>query len=119
MLKVKVAHIISSLHLGGVEKAIQLSIDELNSNFEYKVFTLSNNNTININAPYHNPGKYKYIFFSIFSSLIALHKYKPDIIIVSLWRSVPFSYAYKKLFNKNVVLICSMPGKRSPAPMFF
>lgn len=105
MKRTKVAHIISSLSLGGVEKGIQLSVEKLNQAFDYKVYTLSSNNRISINNKYIYFGKFRYILFSFFFTLQQLIKNKPDVIIVSLWRSVAIALLYKKILKKKVFLI--------------
>ena len=104
-MKVKIAHLISSLHLGGVEKGIQLSINDLNLYFNYQVYTLSKKNTLYIGNGYLNAGKYKNSIFSFFLLLNKLRSYKPDILISSLWKVAFISIVYKKIFHKKVVLV--------------
>ena len=104
-MKVKIAHLISSLHLGGVEKGIQLSINDLNLYFNYQVYTLSKKNTLYIGNGYLNAGKYKNLIFSFFLLLNKLRSYKPDILISSLWKVAFISIVYKKIFHKKVVLV--------------
>jgi glycosyltransferase involved in cell wall biosynthesis len=105
MPKIKVSHIISSLNVGGVEKGIQLSVNALNEKIDYNVFTLSNNNSISLNPNYVVSPTKKYILFSFPSVIKELKKFNPDVIVVSLWRSVWIAILYKKFINKNQKLI--------------
>ena len=90
------------MQLGGVEKGVNLSIQALNESFDYKVLTLSNNNSFiaKKNLPYFEIGRN--IFFP---NLNYLRKEKPKILIASLWKSVFISIIYRKLVNRKVVLV--------------
>lgn len=113
-MKTKVIHVISSMQLGGVEKGINLSIKELSDVFNYKVLTLTNNNTFyNENDSNHFLfSKKKFVVFSLLSSLLQLKKEQPDFIVSSLWKSVAFSIIYKKFVNKKVKLIAFIHSEK-------
>ncbi len=106
-MKIKVIHLISSLQLGGVEKGINLSINELNNFFDYRVMTLTNANK------FYEPNsvkyfiflKYKFLVVSIFPSLKKLKEENPSIIISSLWKSAIVALIYKIFINRKVKLV--------------
>lgn len=103
----KVVHIISSMQLGGVQKAIALSAPILNQQIDYRVLTLSSLNPflpINSSVYYFVP-KRKYIFLNTLSIFKYLNQTKPDVIVVSLWKSVGVCLVYKFLFNQHVKVI--------------
>lgn len=101
----KIVHIVSSFKLGGVQTGILYSIEELNKKFDYKVITYDadndwikdfpeevKKNIIILNSPNLIVGSVK--------AFKLLQKMKPDIIISSLWKSVPVTALYRTLYSK-------------------
>ena len=113
-MKIKVVHIISSMQLGGVEKGINLSIEELNAHFDYKVATLSNNNSFyNKNLKqYFIFSKSKYILFSIIPVLHQLRNEKPDVMILSLWKSYLVGFLAKYFLRKQTKIIAFIHNEK-------
>ncbi len=103
--KIKVAHIIPSLEIGGVEKGVMLSVDELNKLFDYTVVALTPSKFTT--AVYLSkkilPGKKNYLH-SVLNAVNILLAYKPDILICSLWKSVPVTLVYK-IFRPGAVVV--------------
>ena len=114
MKKIKVIHLISSMQLGGVEKGINLSIEELNQKFGYSVCTLSSRNSFyeKKHSNYFYFGKYRFLVFSFFSTLFFVKKSKPDILISSLWKSAIFCLFYKKIICRKVKLIAFIHSEK-------
>lgn len=114
MQRIKVIHLISSMQLGGVEKGINLSIKELNNDFDYKVVTLSNHNSF-INEKVANHfifAKNKFIIFSIIPILIQLKKEKPDILVLSLWKSYLVGWLAQKILKKDTKIIAFIHNEK-------
>lgn len=106
-MKTKIIHLISSIQLGGVEKGINLSVKTLNDTFDYRILTFSNNNTFigDRVKEYFINSQNNFKIVNYIKSLIYLTKYKPDIVIASLWKSVPLALFYRKLINRKAILI--------------
>jgi glycosyltransferase involved in cell wall biosynthesis len=109
MNKKKIVHIIPRFDLGGVQTGILYSLEELNKSADFTVLVIGKldnewlgslspllkKNIISAGSGSLIPGWFK--------AYRLLKKLNPDIIISSLWKSVPLSVAYK-LFNKSVLL---------------
>ena len=104
----KVVHIVSSFSLGGVQTGILYSMKELNTQFEYKViaYTADDNWLKDIAEDIRKNiivlGSSNLISGSLKATRL-LQKMKPDVVVASLWKSVPAAAAYK-LINPKVCL---------------
>ncbi len=104
----KVVHVVSSFSLGGVQTGMLYSIEELNKEFDYTVITYKADENWLKEVP---SGIKKHITIlgasTIFSGTIKsfrlLQIMKPDVVVASLWKSVPAAIMYK-IFNPKVCL---------------
>jgi glycosyltransferase involved in cell wall biosynthesis len=106
----KVIHIVPTFELGGVQTGIVFSLMELRKEIDYKVLVVGKTDMnwmktipINIRENILTTGTNEWIAGSI-KALRILRDTNPDIIINSLWKSVPTSIIYKAI-NPRVKLI--------------
>lgn len=85
--RLRVAHIIPSLGVGGVEVGIAKSYSELSQHFDYQLFYVK------------SPGKLKFKQCSVLKLLIrtALKQWQVDIVVTSLWAAHPFGFIFQRM----------------------
>ena len=110
MAKIKIIHIVPTFAVGGVQTGILYTLEELNQTYDFKILvigkideewlsTLSGDVRKNIIGS----GK-ENLISGWFRSYQILKEINPDVIISSLWKSVPLSLIYKSINPK--VLLC-------------
>lgn len=86
---IRVAHILPALGYGGVEVGIKKSHKFLNSQIDYRIFTCRNSNTLEI------PSSNVFVLCrDIFRS-----KWRPEVIVTSLWYAHVFGYILSQICN--------------------
>ena len=114
MSQLKVAHVVHDLSVGGVEEAVRNYFDFPHAEVDLQVVTIdcgSNKKSINDAVAVlsqhvgsvNNP-------ISYFSSLRDILKYKPDVLVCSLWRSMIIGLFFK-LFCKGKV-VCFLHNEK-------
>jgi glycosyltransferase involved in cell wall biosynthesis len=80
--KSKVAHIVPSLDIGGVEIAIKRSFTKMQLRFDYRVFTVRRKGTLQCGQQ------------SVLRLLwdFIRERWRPDVVVTSLWWAHPFGY---------------------------
>ncbi len=83
--KMKVAHILPSLNIGGVEIAVKRSLAQLQRHFDYRVFTVRGRGCLECGQR------------SILRLLwnIIRNQWRPEVVVTSLWWAHPFGYALR------------------------
>lgn len=101
----KLVYIIQSLGIGGVEVALLSAIPALNSHFDFRLVCLHKINKDLIgHLTLEEQSKiitFETIGINYLHAIDFILKYKPDIIISSLWKTV-FPCAVAKLLNKQI-----------------
>lgn len=82
MRRLKVAHIVPSMLIGGVEIAIQRSFSQLQSIFDYRVFWVKRRGTLDVPARQ----------VCVLIGHILTGKWRADVVVTSLWYAHPFGY---------------------------
>ncbi len=107
--KKKILHIIPTFELGGVQTGILYSIEDLNRTYDYKIFVvgrIDQNWVNNLSSEMQSKiisSSSSNIITGLFKGYKIVKKENPDILISSLWKSVPLSVTYK-LLHKKIVL---------------
>jgi glycosyltransferase involved in cell wall biosynthesis len=83
--KFKVAHILPSLDIGGVEIAVKRSFAQMQSRFAYRVFTVRRRGALECGQR------------SVLRLLWGFirNQWRPDVVVTSLWWAHPFGYALR------------------------
>lgn len=85
--KLKVAHLLPSLDIGGVEIAVQRSFGKLQSSFDYRVFTVRRKGSLECGQR----GILRLLWGHI------RNRWRPDVVVTSLWWAHPFGYVLRCL----------------------
>jgi len=80
--KLKVAHILPSLDIGGVEIAVKRSFEAMQLRFDYRVFTVRRKGSLECGQR------------SVLRLLLGCirNQWRPDVVVTSLWWGHPFGY---------------------------
>lgn len=105
-----VVHLASTMGFGGVQSAIVKSIAEVNEKFDYHVLSLGEMNDQLLGQlsdrdrkRVHFVGS-RFFYWGWFSSISKIAALKPDVLVVSLWKSVPPAFFYKLLHPKVPII---------------
>lgn len=110
----KVVHLIPFDGIGGVESAAQTMNNVSIANIEFEIFYIFKKQVSKIN--FLSSLSLKRILLSVFQ----LYKKKPDLVIVSLWRSCIVAILFKIIRPKTkIVLFLHYPHHYHLADMFF
>ncbi|MCL2413892.1 MAG: glycosyltransferase family 4 protein [Bacteroidales bacterium] len=93
MQKQKLVYIIPSLEIGGAEVALMSAVSELNKSFDFRLVCLGSCNH-NLIAGLSESERKNIIFFkrfpfNYFKALFYVLKFKPNVIVTSLWKATP------------------------------
>lgn len=106
----KVIHVVPTFELGGVQTGILYSLLELRKEYDFKILVVGvvdhgwiKNLSLEVQQNIVWSGS-KNIIIGWVKSFFLLRKIKPDIVISSLWKSVPLTIAYK-LVRPSVKLL--------------
>jgi len=110
----KVIHLIPFDGIGGVESAAQTMSNISNANIEFEIFYIFKKHVSKKN--FLSSLSLKRILYSVFQ----LYKKKPDLVIVSLWRSCVVAILLKVITPKTkIVLFLHYPHHYHLVDMFF
>ncbi len=108
MNNTKVTYIISDLGVGGVEVALLSAISMLNQQFDFRLICLNPFNPDFIaglsEQERRNIITFKGVPFNYLKALYYVLKFKPDVIITSLWKAAPIGIL-TKLINSRIKYI--------------
>jgi glycosyltransferase involved in cell wall biosynthesis len=104
----KIVHVVSSFEQGGVQTGILYSIKELREKFDYTVLVYTADNEWLKDFPDEIKSNIIIIgssnmFIASLKAFKILSKMKPDVVVSSLWKSVPVATVYK-VFNPKICL---------------
>jgi len=103
-MKQKLAYIVSSLGVGGVEVALMSAVPELNKNFDFKLICLGSYNPDFLIGLSESERNNMIVFrgfpFNYFKALFYILKFEPNIIITSLWKATPIGILTKLIKSK-------------------
>ena len=104
-MKKKIVYIIYSLDTGGVEVALLSALERLNTEFNFRLVCLKEydfNLTKSFSADVlNNIVSFKGCIFNYFKAFFYIKKYKPDIMISSLWKSAILAI-FIKIFSPSI-----------------
>lgn len=80
--RIRVAHIVPSMYIGGVEIAIQRSFARLNEAFDYRIFWVKRRGTLPVPAQH---------VLCVLGSALS-QRWRPDVVVTSLWYAHPFGW---------------------------
>jgi len=105
MQKKKLVYIIPSLEVGGAEVAVISAVSALNENFNFKLICLGRCNPNLVGNLSESEKKnivvFKRFFFNYFQALFYVLKFKPNIVVTSLWKAVPIGVLAKLIKPKT------------------
>jgi glycosyltransferase involved in cell wall biosynthesis len=110
MKKKVVIHFASTMGFGGVQTGIVKSMAELNEQFDYHVLSLGEMNEkllshlpTDIAKKVHFIGS-RFFYLGWLSCIPKIAALKPDVVVVSLWKSIPPSLVFK-ILNPKIPLV--------------
>jgi len=107
MNRLKVVHVVHNLSVGGVEEAVRNYFDFPHPSVDLQVVTIDcGANNKPINGAVNVLGSHSFGVNSLFSYVCSLRnilKFKPDVLVCSLWRSMLLGIFFKIFCNGKVV----------------
>jgi glycosyltransferase involved in cell wall biosynthesis len=97
MRPIRVAHVMPGLKIGGVEVGVNKSFESLNKTIDYRVFYIRHKGEFDCNQ--------RHVLALIFGLLTG--RWRPDVIVTSLWMAHPIGYLIKFLGVKWVAFFHS------------
>ena len=83
----KVAHILPTMFIGGVETGISRFVEESENVLDYRVFYVKQRGKIDVNQQH---------VFNLFLCILS-KKWTPDVVVTSLWYAHPFGWILSKM----------------------
>lgn len=100
-----VVYIISALGVGGVEVALLSAIPELNRQFNFRLICLNSHNPSFLAGLTEEERRNIFVFkgfpFNYIRALYYVLKFKPDIVVTSLWKAAPIGILTKLFQSKT------------------